>query len=196
MKHSEQIWKKKLNHIINRQKKLKTRSNLWLNFFLKKNIFSKNTIPNNKLIIDIIQSNPFKTKRHKTWNFMFNTKKNINGNIKNTNVSVKVKHNEKWYYLSINEYVMYKNKKQHVNLFKKNFKIKIENESLKKSLCWKPQKSEISKNFEKIRQIIHETIDKKNSSRFVRKKSADFSSIKKKFSKFENKEKYFVHGTL
>ena len=115
--------------------------------FEKKNIFSKNTILNNKLTMIIMQSKLSKTKRHERWKFNFNFKKNYNDNIDEIDLSAKVKFQKQSYYVFMKKYVMYDNEKQHITIKKKFenenrrriyakiFLLKITKSETEKKLC-------------------------------------------------------------
>ena len=89
--------------------------------FENENISSKNIISDDKLTIMIIESKLKKTKRHKQWKFIFNIKNHYNNNINEIDAFIKINFQKQWYYVSIKNYVIYKNKKK---IIKKNCKRK------------------------------------------------------------------------
>ena len=59
--------------------------------FKNNDVLSENTILDDKLIVKIIESNLFKNKMHRKWNYTFNSKNNLNESIDETETSAKIK---------------------------------------------------------------------------------------------------------
>lgn len=165
---SNQIWKKNdsIESLIDMKNWKFCRTYDWI--FEKKNIFSKNTISNDKLTMIIMKSKLSKTKRHKRWKFIFNIKNLFNENIDEIDLSAKIKFQKKWYYVFIKNYVMYENKEQYIAI-KKNSQTNIDDEFTRSPLCWKSQKTKLKKDFEQFKTIIYANVNKKKSNCFFRK---------------------------
>lgn len=69
----------------------------------------------------------------------------MNENINKTKISTKIKFENNYYYVLIENYIIYKNEKLYVKTKQKIFKTKIKHKSSKKILCYKSKNEKYQK---------------------------------------------------
>lgn len=173
---NDQMWKKIFffENFFNKTKWKFCRKYDWT--FVKKNVFSKNVIFDNRLMHLMLIFFMTKTKIIKRFFVNVNFKCNIQ--LKNINMSTKSKYDAVNHYIFIKKYIMYDNEKTRFDINQRNLNIKLKNEFSKKSVCFKSIKQKIIENYDMNRHIMKNNFEKKN-----RKKIAISSDLRRKRQK-------------